>query len=108
MGARMKAMDWSRTELGPVENWPQSLKVNFLEFSIKIKIKTAVSICLNSKFSMVIWWGKSNVLLYNDAWIPVLGPLRHPQFLGRPGREAWYSYFASSIVHLNSGLTFGT
>ncbi len=25
MGARMRALDWSRTVLGPVELWPQSL-----------------------------------------------------------------------------------
>ncbi len=26
MGALMRAKDWSRTPLGPVEGWPQSLK----------------------------------------------------------------------------------
>jgi signal transduction histidine kinase len=38
---------------------------------------------------MVIWWGKDLVLLYNDAWRPVLGVTKHPQALGRPGREIW-------------------
>jgi hypothetical protein len=26
MGARMRAFDWSTTDLGPVEHWPQSLR----------------------------------------------------------------------------------
>ena len=27
MGARMRALDWSTTALGPLEQWPQSLRV---------------------------------------------------------------------------------
>lgn len=27
MGARMRALDWSTTVLGPLEQWPQSLRV---------------------------------------------------------------------------------
>ncbi|HEV2854116.1 MAG TPA: ATP-binding protein [Thermoanaerobaculia bacterium] len=76
MGARMRAFDWSQTPLGLVEGWPQSLR-------------TAVSICLNSKFPMVIWWGPELTLLYNDGWIPILGPAKHPRALGSPGREIW-------------------
>ena len=26
MGARMRALDWSATALGPLEQWPQSLR----------------------------------------------------------------------------------
>jgi PAS domain S-box-containing protein len=76
MGERMRAFDWSQTPVGPVEGWPQSLR-------------TAVSICLNSKFPMVIWWGPELTLVYNDGWIPILGPAKHPRALGSPGREIW-------------------
>ncbi|HEY7546867.1 MAG TPA: hypothetical protein VID27_18390, partial [Blastocatellia bacterium] len=51
MGARMREFDWSKTSLGPIEDWPQSLR-------------TAVSICLSSRFPMVIWWGPDLILLY--------------------------------------------
>src|SRR5436190_312225 len=44
MGARMHALDWRQTPLGPVSDWPQSLR-------------TAISICLNSRFPMVLWRG---------------------------------------------------
>ena len=60
MGARMRALDWSDTPLGPVEGWPQSLK-------------SAVSIMLNSRFPIAIYWGPDLALLYNDAWAPIPG-----------------------------------
>ncbi|BDI33269.1 hypothetical protein CCAX7_53200 [Capsulimonas corticalis] len=76
MGARMRALDWSTTPIGPVRDWPQSLR-------------TAVSICLGSGHPIEIWWGPEYVRFYNDAYRPILGSRKHPQFLGRPGRECW-------------------
>jgi Histidine kinase-, DNA gyrase B-, and HSP90-like ATPase len=75
MGARMRAMDWGTTSLGPVATWPQS-------------VRTAVGICLTSRYPMVIWWGQDCLLLYNDAWCPLIS-LKHPTALGRPGREVF-------------------
>ncbi|MEZ4728119.1 MAG: hypothetical protein R3E79_13390 [Caldilineaceae bacterium] len=46
MGALMRTLDWSQTALGPVQTWPQSLR-------------TAVSICLNSRFPILLWWGRN-------------------------------------------------
>ncbi|MBD2040472.1 PAS domain S-box protein [Microcoleus sp. FACHB-672] len=76
MGALMRALDWSSTALGPVENWPQSWR-------------TALSICLASRFPMILWLGADLIVLYNDAYIPILGTLRHPKSVGKPGREVW-------------------
>jgi len=53
MGARMRAFDWSATPLGPVEQWPQSLRV-------------CVRIALDSAHPMSIVWGPDLILLYND------------------------------------------
>jgi signal transduction histidine kinase/response regulator RpfG family c-di-GMP phosphodiesterase len=72
----MRCLDWSRTELGPPARWPENLK-------------TAIGICLASRFPMALLWGASSTLLYNDAYISFLGPTRHPHHLGRPVREAW-------------------
>ncbi len=44
LGALIRALDWARTPLGPVELWPQSLR-------------TSVSIVLASRFPLSIWWG---------------------------------------------------
>ncbi len=76
LGALMRTTDWSATFLGPVERWPQSLR-------------TSVSICLNSRFAIILWWGPDLTVLYNDAYAPFLG-IKHPGALGRPGREVWH------------------
>lgn len=68
-------LDWSRTPLGPLAGWPASLSA-------------AVSICLHSHFPMLVLWGPEMVLLYNDAYVPVLGD-KHPDALGRPIGEVW-------------------
>ena len=75
MGALMRSMDWSPSPLGPVENWPQSLR-------------TSVSTCLNSRFAILIWWGPDLIMLYNDAYREIIAG-KHPAALGRPGRECW-------------------
>jgi signal transduction histidine kinase/DNA-binding response OmpR family regulator len=68
-------MDWTDTPLGPPEGWPQSLR-------------TAVSICLQSRFPILIWWGPHLVKIYNDAYRPILGD-KHPRAMGQAGRECW-------------------
>jgi len=73
MAGMVLAFDWSRTPLGPIASWPQSLK-------------TAVAICLRSPFQMAIYWGSELNLIYNDAERDVLGDL-HPGALGLPARE---------------------
>lgn len=76
MGKMMRSFDWSNTAVGPIETWPQSLR-------------TAVSIVLNSAFPMFIWWGKDDLTnFYNDPYTVILGK-KHPNALGRPGKEAW-------------------
>jgi len=75
MGALMRSTDWSTTRLGPLEQWPQSLR-------------TTVSTCLNSRFPILIWWGPELAMLYNDAYKQILGT-KHPASLGARGQEVW-------------------
>ncbi|HVR96758.1 MAG TPA: ATP-binding protein [Thermoanaerobaculia bacterium] len=75
MGALMRSFDWSSSPIGPVSGWPQSLR-------------TAVSILLNSRYPMFIFWGPHLAKLYNDGYRPILGA-KHPWALGRPGPEVW-------------------
>lgn len=74
-GALLRAIRWSETPLGPVNDWPQSLK-------------TSVSICLNSAFPILIWWGPDLVMLYNDAYAPLISS-KHPDALGKRGIEVF-------------------
>jgi PAS domain S-box-containing protein len=76
MAGRMRAFDWSVTALGPPAEWPEHLRV-------------ALRLCLTSRFPILVWWGPDFTVLYNDAYIPFLGPAKHPRSLGRPGREVW-------------------
>ena len=75
MGRLTREFDWSNSPVGPPAGWPQGLK-------------TAVSICLGSRYPIVIWWGKQALTqFYNDAYISFLGVTKHPGWLGRSGRE---------------------
>jgi signal transduction histidine kinase len=76
MAKYLRDYDWSGTSLGPIEQWPQSLK-------------TAVSIILNSHHPMFIAWGAEQTFIYNDAYIDVLSLSKHPAALGRPFSEVW-------------------
>src|SRR6266498_627157 len=74
MGKLIREMNWSKTPLGPIESWPQSLK-------------TSILLTLNSRYPMFVWWGQELINLYNDAYIPILGA-RHPGALGEIGRAS--------------------
>jgi hypothetical protein len=76
MGARVRTKDWSESPLGPPDTWPQS-------------VRAAVSICLNSRFPILLWIGPDLRLIYNDSYIPFLGEIKHPGALGEPGCEVW-------------------
>jgi signal transduction histidine kinase len=81
IGALMRATDWSKTALGPVENWSQSLR-------------TIVSVLLVSRFPLLLWWGPQYISIYNDAYRPILGK-KHPRSIAQPVNECW-----SDIWHI--------
>ncbi|MEV8507021.1 SpoIIE family protein phosphatase [Actinoplanes sp. NPDC051475] len=67
-GELMARIDWSRTPLGPVTGWPQSLR-------------SAVRIVLSSRYPMLLLWGPEYTQLYNDAYSALIGD-QHPAALG--------------------------
>ncbi len=75
MGAAITAFDWSQTSLGPMENWPQSLK-------------TITHMVMMSKQPMCFFWGPELLNFFNDAYRPMLGK-RADGALGRPFKELW-------------------
>ena len=75
MGTLMRATDWSKTKLGPVEGWPRSLR-------------TMLGVILGSRFPMLLWWGPDLLHLYNDAYRPILRD-KHPESLAAPAAEIW-------------------
>ncbi len=75
MAERIRAFDWSTTPLGPIDQWPQSLR-------------TLVALMLGSAQPAYLAWGPALTSLYNDGYIPILGS-KHPRGLGRPYAELW-------------------
>jgi len=71
-----RAVDWSRSPLGPEAAWPTSLR-------------TTLSILLNSRHPMFLWWGSELIQFYNDAYMPSFGRGKHPAAMGQPGVECW-------------------
>ncbi|WP_306212644.1 SpoIIE family protein phosphatase [Actinoplanes sp. RD1] len=67
-GRLMARIDWARTPLGPVRDWPQSLRA-------------AVGIVLSSRYPMLLLWGPEYTQLYNDAYSKLIGD-QHPRALG--------------------------
>src|SRR3981189_3091909 len=77
MGKLIGSMDWTKTPLGPIESWPQSLR-------------TTVSLCLASNFPISLAWGPKHVQIYNDGYWPICGE-KHPQSMGQDFSECWAS-----------------
>lgn len=75
MAALIATIDWSRTPLGPIDAWPQSLR-------------TTVSLCLSSTFPILVAWGPEYIQIYNDAYRPICGG-KHPQSMGEPFKLCW-------------------
>ncbi|HVY37220.1 MAG TPA: ATP-binding protein [Polyangia bacterium] len=75
-GTLMRRIDWASTKLGPVDAWPQSLRA-------------MIPAMLASRFAMRVVWGPDHIMLYNDAYLPVLGKDKHPRAMGAPTRESF-------------------
>src|SRR6476469_5142084 len=74
-GALVLALDWSNTSLGPMPEWPESLK-------------TTVGILLRSPVPIVLLWGPDGIMIYNDAYSGFAGG-RHPSLFGSKVRQGW-------------------
>jgi len=75
IAAAIANLDWSRTPLGPIADWPPSLTMT-------------ISMMIRSPLPMALLWGEDGNLLYNEGYAAVAGEY-HPRILGMPVREAW-------------------
>mgnify|MGYP000185607947 CR=1 FL=1 len=93
MNERVRAFDWSRTPIGPMETWPPSLRL-------------AVDMILATNFPMAVRWGPELCLIYNDAYAPALHEL-HPAALGM--RFSQHSdAFQASLRTMHENILAGT
>jgi PAS domain S-box-containing protein len=94
LGGLIRQFDWSKTRLGPIAAWPQSLK-------------TVTDTLLRSPVPMVLLWGEDGVMIYNDAYSVFAGG-RHPQLLGSKVREGWPEVADFNDHVMKVGLSGGT
>lgn len=74
MARLVRTHDWSATPVGPIGQWPRSLR-------------TLVDMLLANKFPAILGWGPELICIYNDAYRPLLG--EKPEALGHPLLEVW-------------------
>lgn len=77
MAERVRAHDWTNTPLGHPESWD-------------VAIIQCVTTVLRSLFPMSAYIGPEAFMIYNDAYITVLGPIKHPAALGLPAKVVWF------------------
>lgn len=73
-GRAIAGFDWASTPLGPIDQWPEALRI-------------AVGLMVSSRFPKAIVWGADYTTLYNDAFMPILG--QRTGSLGRSFRDIW-------------------
>src|ERR1700678_4104499 len=93
-GALIRALDWSSTSLGPISEWPESLK-------------TTVGMLLRSPVPIVLLWGQDGIMIYNDAYSIFAGG-RHPLLFGSKVREGWPEVADFNDNVMKVGLSGGT
>ena len=95
LGRLTRAFNWEKTPLGHPDSWSQSLLVT-------------LSIMLNSKFPMFLWWGTEHIQFYNDAYRPSLGNNgKHPRALGQHGEECWPEIWAKISPQIDDVMNGG-
>jgi PAS domain S-box-containing protein len=75
MATLLAGYPWQDTALGAASTWSSSLH-------------TATSICMKSRFPIIIFWGPDLVQIYNDAYTPILGD-KHPRAFGQRASDCW-------------------
>jgi signal transduction histidine kinase/CheY-like chemotaxis protein len=93
-GRLIRAFDWTRTGLGPLDTWPQSLR-------------TITTMLLLSPVPIVLLWGPQGIMIYNDAYSVFAGS-RHPQLLGSEVRKGWAEIADFNDHVMRVGLAGGT
>jgi CheY-like chemotaxis protein len=94
LGRLVAAFDWASTPLGPLAEWPKSLK-------------TIVRVMLASRFAMWMSWGPELTFLYNDAYAKMTLGKKHPWALGKRSDKVWEEIWGDIGPRINGVLSTG-
>ncbi|MFG3579993.1 PP2C family protein-serine/threonine phosphatase [Micromonospora chersina] len=70
-----REVDWASTSLGAVSGWSPTLRA-------------AVDLTLHSRFPVTLFWGPQFVMIYNEAYVELIGN-KHPAALGAPAARVF-------------------
>jgi PAS domain S-box-containing protein len=71
----VRGIDWIAAGLGDPAQWPSSLRAT-------------VELVLNSPVAMVLMWGPSHVMIYNEGYVPIAAD-KHPRAFGGTVQGIW-------------------
>lgn len=75
-GQLLREKDWSKTALGPIHSWNQTLL-------------TMTSVLMASTHPMSLWWGRDPLIIYNDGYAAIVG-VQHPAAFGGRAQDQWH------------------
>ncbi|KAF2086949.1 hypothetical protein K490DRAFT_43180 [Saccharata proteae CBS 121410] len=83
-----RSVDWGATSLGPMSGWSPQLRL-------------MSNVIMKDVRPGVLFWGPDNIMIYNEAYIPLIGDL-HPACMGANPAEAladYWDHFEPIIAH---------
>ncbi|CAN5703866.1 hypothetical protein BH11PSE3_BH11PSE3_24440 [soil metagenome] len=90
----IRSFPWSTTPVGPIGQWPQSLK-------------TITGFLMQSPIPIVLLWGPDGVMIFNDAY-SVFAGRHYAEKLGKKVLEAWPEVADFNANVMKVGLAGGT
>jgi hypothetical protein len=80
--AFIRNVDWTASPLGPMDQWPDQLRQMVLAI-------------VADPSPAVIYWGDSQTIIYNEAYIPLIGD-KHPGLQGQDPRLGGFAEICRS------------
>ncbi|KAK7755408.1 hypothetical protein SLS62_002635 [Diatrype stigma] len=74
----IRDVDWAKTGFGPMASWPTELR-------------TIVRVMMVDTAPVVLYWGPTNAIIYNEAYMPLIGQ-KHPSILGMDATEVFLNF----------------
>ncbi|QDS76178.1 hypothetical protein FKW77_007979 [Venturia effusa] len=92
----IRDVDWTKSPLGPMDRWPDQLRQMVLAI-------------VADPDPAVIYWGDSQAIVYNEAYIPLIGA-KHPGLQGQDPRiggfaEIWEPFDRILLEGEDTGVT---
>lgn len=76
----IRDVDWAKTDLGHIETWCRELR-------------QVVRFILAETAPIILYWGATYTVLYNEAYIPLVGQ-KHPNMIGKNAPDVFPEFWA--------------